>query len=200
MRSSSSLLLFAARLAMAAVYPRQQPSGTPTSQNSSDGPWQNVPGTQPKKDNTYYNGQPKLNTEPAISTEMVAPEFAAHPIDIPFGRLHKGALKYFPAGQLNSPDGITDDWQPNVNDFANQSACGIPDNAFYISKVAIHPYFLKYSPDGLGLSRMILKSLNQNFANLVHRLLHARRLHLFYNPSMVTGYDPQSDRHMLHRH
>ena len=134
-----SVLLFT-RLALAAVYARQQASGTPTSQGSPNGPWQNV------------NGQPKLNTEPAISSATVAPEFAAHPIDIPFGRLHQGALKYFPAGYLHTPNGITDDWQPNVNDFANQSACGIPDNAFYISKVAIHPYYLKYSPDGLGLS------------------------------------------------
>ena len=30
-------------------------------------------------------------------------------------------------------------------DSATQSACGIPDNAYYISKVAIHPYFLKYA-------------------------------------------------------
>ena len=157
-------LLFAARLALAAVYPRQQPPGTPTSQDFPNGPWQSVPGTQPKKDNTYYNGQPKLNTEPPISDATVAPEFAAHPIDIPFGRLHNGALKYFPAGQLNTPDGIADDWQPNVNDFANQSACGIPDNAFYISKVAIHPYYLKYSPDGLGLSRKQPELLDEYLA------------------------------------
>ena len=124
--------------------------------NYPNGPWQTVPTTQPKLDNTYNDDQPKLNVEPPVVTDAVDPMFAAHPVDIPFGRLHNGSLKYFPKGQLNTPDGITDQWAPGVNDFANQSACGIPDSAFFISKVAIHPYFLKCSPDGLGLSRMYL--------------------------------------------
>lgn len=54
-------------------------------------------------------------------------------------------MKLFPAGQLNTPDNDTDLWQPQGQDSASQSACGIPDNAFSISKVAIHPYFLKYA-------------------------------------------------------
>ena len=61
---------------------------------------------------------------------------------------------FFKEGELNSPGAITDQWKPGQNDFANQSACGIPDNAFFNSKVAIHPYWLKYAPDGLGLDRM----------------------------------------------
>ena len=59
--------------------------------------------------------------------------------------LQHGNLKLFPAGQLNTPDKDTDLWQPQGQDSASQSACGIPDNAFSISKVAIHPYFLKYA-------------------------------------------------------
>ena len=59
--------------------------------------------------------------------------------------LQHGNLKLFPAGQLNTPDNDTDLWQPQGQDSASQSACGIPDNAFSISKVAIHPYFLKYA-------------------------------------------------------
>ena len=125
-----------------------------------NGPWQTVPTTQPKPDNTYNDDTPKLNVEPPVVADAVDPMFAAHPIDIPFGRLHNGSLKYFPKGQLNTPDGITDHWTPGINDFANQSACGIPDSAFYISKVAIHPYFLKYSPDNLGLSRKYLYVLS----------------------------------------
>lgn len=54
-------------------------------------------------------------------------------------------MKFFPAGQLNTPTGDTDQWMPGATDSASQSACGIPDNAFQISKVAIHPYFLKYA-------------------------------------------------------
>ena len=130
-------------------------------QETPNGPWQNVPTSQPKPDNTYHNGQPQLNTEPPVVPDAVDPMFAAHPIDIPFGRLHNGSLKYFPEGQLNTASSITDQWAPGTNDFANQSACGIPDSAFFISKVAIHPYFLKYAPDGLGLSSMFLFFLLQ---------------------------------------
>lgn len=53
-------------------------------------------------------------------------------------------MKFFSAGQLNTPTGDTDEWLPQGTDSATQSACGIPDNAYSISKVAIHPYFLKY--------------------------------------------------------
>ena len=73
--------------------------------------------------------------------------------------MNKGKLKLFTAGQLNTPTGITDDWQPGVDDYAKQSACGIPDNAFEPSKVAIHPYWLKYAPEELGLSRYCMQDV-----------------------------------------
>lgn len=47
-----------------------------------------------------------------------------------------------------------DEWMPGTNDYANQSACGVPDSAYQASKVAIHPYWLKFAPEGLGLKRM----------------------------------------------
>ena len=60
-----------------------------------------------------------------------------------------GNISMFPQGQLNDPNFNTDQWTPNIYDFANQSACGIPDNAYLQGKAAIHPYFLKYA----GLDR-----------------------------------------------
>ncbi len=54
-----------------------------------------------------------------------------------------GNISMFPQGQLNDPNSNKDEWTPNVYDFANQSACGIPDNAYLQGKAAIHPYSLK---------------------------------------------------------
>ena len=96
-------------------------------------------------DNTCSNGKPILIGEPDQTTETPPDVYGARSVDLPFGRLYHGSMKFFAQGEYNSPDGITDQWAPGVNDFANQSACGIPDNAFYNSKVAIHPYFLKYA-------------------------------------------------------
>ena len=56
---------------------------------------------------------------------------------------------YFKAGEMNTADGIKDDGAVGEADDAKQSACGIPDNAYSNSKVAIHPYWLKYA----GLDR-----------------------------------------------
>ena len=70
--------------------------------------------------------------------------YGARSIDLPFYRLYHGQMNFFPAGQLNTPDVNTDVFGSD-KDNANQSACGIPDNAWYNSKVAIHPYFLKYA-------------------------------------------------------
>ena len=58
-------------------------------------------------------------------------------------------MKFFSAGELDTPMGLIDVGLPGRNDNANQSACGIPDNAWNPEKVAIHPYFLKYA----GLDR-----------------------------------------------
>lgn len=133
MVSSTLALLAVASLTAARLVPRQDP------------PFQQVPSTA-KTDNTFNNDAPQLTSMPPDSTEIQDPMYGARSVDVPFGRLQHGKMKFFGAGQLNTPNGKQDVWAPGKNDFANQSACGIPDNAFSISKVAIHPYWLKYAP------------------------------------------------------
>ena len=131
-----SFLLVVASIASAAVIRRGDPG------------FQEIPSSA-QADNTFNNGAPLLAAEPPMETTQPMPAvYGSRSIDLPFGRLYHGKMKFFSKGQLNTPDGITDKWidQPNVVDSAKQSACGIPDNAFSISKVAIHPYFLKFAP------------------------------------------------------
>ena len=86
------------------------------------------------------------------SKEIPNEVYQPRDIDIPFGRLFHGTMKFFQKGELNTPDDITDFGHYNSNnDNANQSACGIPDNAYHMAKAAIHPYFLKYA----GLDRKL---------------------------------------------
>ena len=112
---------------------------------------QQIP-TTAKADNTFNNGAPQLNAEPPQVTDTPPAVYGARSVDLPFGRLYHGNMMFFPSGELNTPNGYKDQWintpaTPTQNgiDSANQSACGIPDNAFSGSKVAIHPYFLKYA-------------------------------------------------------
>ena len=110
--------------------------------------FQEIP-TSAQPDNTFNNGAPQLAAEPPMQTSVPVPNvYDSRDIDLPFGRLYHGKMKFFSAGQLNTKTEITDRWitDPRVTDSAKQSACGIPDNAFSISKVAIHPYFLKFVP------------------------------------------------------
>ncbi|KAL8786767.1 MAG: hypothetical protein Q9213_002588 [Squamulea squamosa] len=110
----------------------------------NDPPFQHVPLTA-KPDNTFNVGTEQKGM-PDGSTETPDAMYGARSIDLPFGRLQHGKMKFFGAGQLNTPTGRTDVWGPGVYDSAKQSACGIPDSAFHISKVAIHPYWLKFAP------------------------------------------------------
>jgi len=96
---------------------------------------------------SFSNGKPWVG-QPAEVGDPIPAIYGPRSVDLPFNRLYHGHMKFFSAGQLNTPDGNTDIWG-SANDNANQSACGIPDNAFRASKVAIHPYFLKYA----GLDR-----------------------------------------------
>ena len=154
-------------LAHASIIPRADP------------PFQYVPSKATTPDNkfniatTIFQGQPPDTTDvapdvygarsvslvPDVMTSKRNPETVCTQIDIPFALLNKGDLKLFTAGQLNTPAGTTDSWKPGVDDFASQSACGIPDNAFEPSKVAIHPYWLKYAPEDLGLSRYCMQDV-----------------------------------------
>ena len=110
-----------------------------------DASCQSIPSTG-KADGTFNNGQPQLTAEPPNPEGDPPACYGARPdADLPFGRLFHGNAKFFANGTLNTPDSWTDQWVPDGADSASQSACGIPDNAFSISKVAIHPYFLKYA-------------------------------------------------------
>ena len=105
-----------------------------------------------------------------------------------------GDLKFFSAGQLNTASGDTDQWTPDGTDSATQSACGIPDNAFSISKVAIHPYFLKYADLSRKLPRnecLVSKITFLTFDDWA-RLLHAGCLHLVLEGGRLFGHDAQS--------
>ena len=86
-----------------------------------------------------------MSSEPPDNAGTPPSCYGARDTDLPFGRLYHGNAKFFSAGQLNTPDKVQDVWYPQGSDSATQSACGIPDNAWSISKVAIHPYFLKYA-------------------------------------------------------
>ena len=159
MFSYFALLAAIAVPALSYVFPRQD----------ADHPFQFVPTHATTPDNQYTRGDiaksagysyfigpervkppPKLREPPA--------EYQSRPIDIPFALLNKGGLKFFKNGQFASPEGAeTDEWDPNKTDFANNSACGIPDNAYYLTRVEIHPYWLEFAPANLGLSRYCMQ-------------------------------------------
>ena len=105
-----------------------------------------------KAPNTFHKTDISLERGQPTQVDTPLPEqYRAKDIDLPFGRILKGNVKYFQAGEMNTPNGISDeDGQVGHADYANQSACGIPDNVYRDSKVAIHPYWLKYA----GLDRM----------------------------------------------
>lgn len=127
-------------LALCGVLPRQDPG------------FQSIPATSQDPSTFWNQGVPELVGEPPSSSDPIPSVYGARSVDLPFYRLYHGNMKFFAPGQLNSATGNTDIWNSNSNgatvnnDNANQSACGIPDNAFIVSKAAIHPYFLKFAP------------------------------------------------------
>ncbi len=156
---------------------------------------QTIPSTA-KADNTFNNGAPMLAAEPPETGTTPPAIYGARDTDIPFARLYHGNGKFFPPGQLNSPDGVTDKWYTDGSDSASQSACGIPDNAYSISKVAIHPYFLKYA----DLSR---EQSNRNqrspITNIPNRILYARCLHFVLEGRWFIRHDAQSYGYLQYR-
>ncbi|KAK4694700.1 hypothetical protein P7C71_g2924, partial [Lecanoromycetidae sp. Uapishka_2] len=144
MLSFICFILCASSYAVGIVLPRQNGAPDPGDATVSDPPLQSIPAIA-KPDNTFSNGQPEIIGGFPYDTGEIPPEYQPRDIDIPFGRQFHGDLMMFPEGQLNQPDRNTDEWTPNIYDFANQSACGIPDNSYVQMKVAIHPYFLKYA-------------------------------------------------------
>ncbi|KAA6416187.1 MAG: hypothetical protein FRX48_00907 [Lasallia pustulata] len=113
---------------------------------------QSIPATSQDPSTFWNQAVPELVGEPSQSNDPISSIYGARSVDLPFYRLYHGNITFFAPGQLNTATGNTDVWNSNSNgviinnDNANQSACGIPDNAFIVSKVAIHPYFLKFAP------------------------------------------------------
>ena len=130
--------------------------------NSWDGPFQNVPSTgQPDNtfdDPNYVDPHPEINQDPSVNF-LPPKEYRSRPFDIPFAALSFGQLNMFKKPQLNDPNRLTEsgDTVAGRHDSTKNSACGIPDAAYSTSKVAIHPYWLKYAPPWLGLSRYCMQ-------------------------------------------
>ncbi|KAL8933770.1 MAG: hypothetical protein Q9216_006218 [Gyalolechia sp. 2 TL-2023] len=123
-----------------------------------EGGLQKVP-DEPKQPNTFSNGQPQDNSGMAWGSGPIPDLYQPRKIDIPFGRMYHGKISFFDYGQYNDPKDNTATWSPDVFDNANQSACGIPDNAYFQTKAAIHPYFLKYA----GLDRYCMQDVCISF-------------------------------------
>ncbi|KAL8918382.1 MAG: hypothetical protein Q9208_007401 [Pyrenodesmia sp. 3 TL-2023] len=107
-----------------------------------------------KAPNTFNNGKPEDTCGMQWGTGPVPDLYQPRDIDIPFGRMYHGKISFFDYGEFNDPKDNTASWRPNVMDNANQSACGIPDDAYHQTKAAIHPYFLKYA--GLDRKQQLL--------------------------------------------
>ena len=124
---------------------------------AQDPGFQHIP-TSAKAPGTFSDGGPPLIGEPDMTDDPIPDIYGPRDIDLPFYRLYHGNMMFFPTGQLNTADKNTDEFGKE-NDDAKQSACGIPDNAFFDSKVAIHPYFLKYA----DLSRYCMQDVCISF-------------------------------------
>ncbi|KAL8837005.1 MAG: hypothetical protein Q9170_002694 [Blastenia crenularia] len=145
---------------LGAIVPRGDGSGPPNPGMSTlpDPGLQDVP-DEPKAANTFNNGQPQNNNGMEWGSGSIPDLYQPREIDIPFGRMFHGKMSFFDYGEYNDPKDNTATWSPNVYDNANQSACGIPDDAYFQTKAAIHPYFLKYA----GLDRYCMQDVCISF-------------------------------------
>ena len=147
---------------------------------------------QGKAPNTFNHGTKMQPGQPPQTTKPLPGIYQPRDIDIPFGRLSHGKIMYFRPGEMNTKDGVSDTGV-GIYDDAKQSACGIPDNAYSNSKVAIHPYWLKYA----GLDRKLAISSHYNSSAAgklteVHRPLLARRLRCVLDRDRQCRHDLQS--------
>ena len=126
---------------------------------------QQIPATA-KAPNTFNKPDTEMELGQPDQTNIPLPDqYRAKDFDLPIGRVLKGNVMYFQPGEMNTPNGTTDeDGKVGEADSADQSACGIPDNVYRDSKIAIHPYWLKYA----GLDRMLLL----NCLNSIHSALN----------------------------
>lgn len=150
MLSFFCIFVCAASLVGGTVIPRQDGAPDPGSATVHKPGNQKIP-AKAKPDNTFSSGKAEIIGGFPYDKGSIPDVYQPRDIDIPFGRMFHGDLMMFPKGQLNDPNQNTGEYTPNAYDFANQSACGIPDNSYIQMKVAIHPYFLKYA----GLDRKL---------------------------------------------
>ena len=119
MQLSTYLPLLRLAVGAAMVLPRDDGPPDPGDQNVTDPGLISVP-DQARAPNTFSNGQPQVTAEYPYSTDPIPDLYQPRGIDIPFGRMFHGNMTMFPQGQLNDPSSDTDQWTPNVYDFANQ--------------------------------------------------------------------------------
>ncbi|KAL8709770.1 MAG: hypothetical protein Q9220_005556 [cf. Caloplaca sp. 1 TL-2023] len=155
-----SFLALFATITAGALHPRGDGSGPPDPgmHTVADPGLQDVP-DEPKAPNTFNNGQPQDNDGMPWGSGSIPDLYQPRDIDIPFGRMFHGKMSFFDYGQFNDPKDNTATWSPNDFQNANQSACGIPDDAYFQTKAAIHPYFLKYA----GLDRYCMQDVCISF-------------------------------------
>ena len=156
---TSALLALLAATSIGANVPRAAPRTT------EDGPFQYIPANATVDDNDFYIKPSKTVTSAyytdsqKINPADIPKEYQPRAIDIPFTMLLLGRLNLFKSGFNSFNRAFSTVWAPGQNDRASNSACGIPDNAYNGTKVAIHPYWLKYAPEDLGLSRYCMQDV-----------------------------------------
>ena len=139
------------------IVPRQQVDNGPAAPVHADaGPAYGPPSTPTKPFNNgapfRIGGPPQTPLRTTDSPDIAQtqdPVYEARDFDLPFLRNFKGNAKFY--RHLNDPADTSSSWGAQY-DNENQTACGIPTNAYWLSGVAIHPYFLKYA----DLDRMFL--------------------------------------------
>ncbi|KAL8877333.1 MAG: hypothetical protein Q9192_008692, partial [Flavoplaca navasiana] len=165
MQHSVLFLSTFAIFASSVIVPRDDGPANPNMPEALTGQGlQKVP-DEPNAPNTFSNGHPQdndgfdwgwdENKKPLPIPDVYQPR----DVDIPFGRMYHGKMSFFDYGQYNSPSDNTATWAPDKLDNANQSACGIPDDSSFQTKIAIHPYFLKFA----GLDRYCMQDVCVSF-------------------------------------
>lgn len=76
--------------------------------------FQSIPSTG-QKDNTFNNGAAARTGEPPDTSDPPPDIYGARSIDLPFYRLYSGNMKFFPEGQLNTPDQNTDVYEEFID-------------------------------------------------------------------------------------
>lgn len=87
----------------------------------------------------------RTTTQPEIALTQ-DPAYEARDFDLPLLRNFKGAAEFDRI--RDEPADTSSAWEAQY-DSEDQTACGIPTNAYWLSGLAIHPFWLKYA----GLDR-----------------------------------------------